>query len=125
MAVALETRAPFLDHELVEMISRLPPSVRVGAKPKQLLKDILYKYVPPEMIERPKMGFGIPLRSWMQNEMKEQMYDLLSPDRIKRQGLFSPEVCQNLLDRFYLKKEPIENLLWPLLVFQKWHQHWQ
>jgi asparagine synthase (glutamine-hydrolysing) len=124
MAVSLEARAPFLDHELIELVCALPLHHRVGQNPKELLKSILFDFVPRELIERPKMGFSIPMQQWLKTDFQAMTLDLLSAERLKQQGLFETEAVQKLLHEFYQKDMPRENLIWPLLVFQLWHQQW-
>jgi asparagine synthase (glutamine-hydrolysing) len=124
MAVSLEGRAPFLDHELIELVCKLPLNQRVGNHPKQILRDILYQHVPRKLIERPKMGFSIPLSQWLKGDFKGMTQDLLHPDRIQQQGLFDTAAIARVLEEFYQKDMPRENLIWPLLVFQLWHQKW-
>jgi len=87
MAASLETRAPLLDARVVEFASRLPFEMKIsGGKGKRLLRQVLYRYVPPSMIERPKQGFAIPLDGWLRVSLRGWAEDLLSEERLKSQG---------------------------------------
>jgi asparagine synthase (glutamine-hydrolysing) len=92
LAVSLETRAPFLDHRVVEYAWRLPLSLKIrNGQSKWLLRQILYRYVPRELIERPKMEFGVPLDMWLRGSLKEWVWSLIAPERLRREGFFRPE----------------------------------
>ena len=92
MAVALEARVPLLDHRVVEFAWRLPRSFMVrGGQGKAILRDILYKHVPRELIERPKMGFGVPIDAWLRGPLRDWAEDLLDEKRLREGGLLDPE----------------------------------
>src|SRR5690606_26628106 len=92
MAVSLETRAPLLDHRIVEFAWRIPPAMKIrDGRGKWLLRQLLYRYVPPELVERPKTGFSVPLDSWLRGPLREWAQALLDPQRLRREGLFQPE----------------------------------
>src|SRR4051812_42400369 len=82
MSASLESRSPFLDHQLIELVCSLPMHHRLTTEPKFLLKSILYDFVPRQIVDRPKMGFGVPLKAWLQGELRPWMLDLLSPAAI-------------------------------------------
>jgi len=121
MGVSLETRVPFLDHELVEETFKVPISMHLyGGKSKAILRDILYKYVPQHLIERPKMGFGVPLDIWLRGPLRDWAENLLNETRLDDEGFFVTEkVCQ-------IWKEHIDgsknwsSQLWNILMFQSW-----
>ena len=95
MAVSLETRIPFLDHRVLEFAWSLPFHYKVkGTEGKSILRKILYNYVPKELIERPKMGFGIPLENWLKDSLRPWAEELLNPSLIKEQGLLNEKVIQ-------------------------------
>src|SRR5580698_6735147 len=89
MAVALETRVPFLDKDVVEFAARIPPGMKVRAsRGKWLVRQVLYQHVPAALIDRPKTGFSILLDDWLRGPLRSWACDLLSPERLRRQGLF-------------------------------------
>ncbi|HYC36414.1 MAG TPA: asparagine synthase (glutamine-hydrolyzing) [Usitatibacter sp.] len=129
MASGLEGREPFLDHRLVEFAARLPLELRNGPLgPKHLLRKILYKYVPRELLERPKQGFGIPLASWLRGELAPLVHEYLSPRRIREQGLFDPALVTRAVRNFREGGPGNDRLdmqkLWYLISFQLWHERW-
>ena len=92
MGVSLETRVPFLDHHIIEFASQIPLSMKLNnGGGKAILKDVLYGYVPRELIERPKMGFGIPVGDWLRGPLKEWAEELLDASKLASQGFFYPE----------------------------------
>ena len=124
MAFGLEGREPFLDQRIIEFASRLPSEFKIrNGRNKSILKDIVHKYVPKELMDRPKMPFLAPLSKWFSNDLKEYYLDYISPERIEKDGIFSSEIIQ-LRDRF-LSGEKINNQkLWNVLVFQMWKDKW-
>lgn len=120
MAVGLEAREPLLDHRLVGWSRQLPLSLRIhNGQGKWLLRQILYKYVPPALVDRPKQGFGIPLRALITETLREWSQDLLSPQALADHDLFHTQAVLELVqDVFYQSRH--ENLLWHFLVFQQW-----
>lgn len=121
MAVSLEGRVPFLDHRLVELAWRVPMTAKIkGGTGKQILRDILYRHVPKALIERPKMGFAVPVGAWLRGPLRDWAEDLLAPSRLQNEGLLNVTnvraVWQNLLDG---NESNVPNL-WALLMFQAW-----
>jgi len=123
MSASLEARAPLLDARVVEFASRLPFEMKIsGRTGKQLLRNVLYRYVPPKLIERPKRGFRIPLDEWLLGSLRDWAEDLLSEERLKSEGFFQPQpiraAWQSLLngksDRQFGRR------LWSVLMFQSW-----
>lgn len=121
MAVSLETRVPMLDKDVVEFAWTLPLSYRQGGGvSKKILRDILYRYVPRELMERPKKGFSIPLHRWLkQRELREWAESLLSPSLLEEQGLFDAAAVKKLWDD-YILKNVWRPQIWYILVFQEW-----
>src|SRR6476646_3367415 len=100
MAVGVEARVPFLDVELVEFAARIPVKYKQrGRVGKWVLKKAMEPYLPHDVIYRPKSGFGAPLRQWMRNELRPLMADVLSPESLRRRGLFEPDAVQNLISQ--------------------------
>ena len=130
MAAGLEGREPFLDHRLVEFALRLPLELRQGALgPKHLLRKILYKHVPRELLERPKQGFAVPLAAWMRGpELKPLVDQYLSPERIRDGGLFDPEMVAATVRNFREGGPGNDRLdtqrVWYLLSFELWRERW-
>jgi asparagine synthase (glutamine-hydrolysing) len=125
MAVSLEGREPFLDHKVVEWTSRLPSEFkwRKGVS-KYLLRKVLYKYIPKELVERPKQGFGVPVYEWFKKDLKSLYLEYLNPERIKREGLFNHGEVSRLLEDYLKDRGVNHNKLWLLFVFQLWKERW-
>lgn len=125
MAVGLEGREPLLDHRIVEFALRLPLSMRRGALgTKHALRRILYKYVPRELIERPKMGFAIPLREWLRGDLAYLIDQYLDPQRLAAQGLFNVAQVTAAVRAFRAGDDRMTNRVWTVLAFQMWHERW-
>jgi asparagine synthase (glutamine-hydrolysing) len=121
MACSLEVRAPFLDYELVEFVMGLPSDYKLkGLTSKYILKKAMKNYLPGEVIERKKKGFGVPIAKWVKGPLKELFRDLLSPDRIKREGFLNPESVTTLLQDHLLNRKDNRKQLWTLLVWELW-----
>jgi asparagine synthase (glutamine-hydrolysing) len=121
MAVSLETRAPFLDHRVVEFALQLPSSWKVnGTSGKQLLKRVLTRYLPSSFFERPKMGFSIPLGSWLRSELRPWAEDLLNEKTLAKSGLLHPAPIITLWRQHISGTHNWEHHLWDILMFQSW-----
>jgi asparagine synthase (glutamine-hydrolysing) len=121
MAVSLETRVPFLDHRIVEFASSLPMSLKIrDGSTKWILRQLLYRYVPRELIERPKMGFGIPLHDWLRGPLRDWAESLLDPQRLKSEGYFMPGPIRAVWERHLRGQGNYQHQLWPVLMFQAW-----
>ena len=121
MAVSLETRVPFLDHELVEFAMRLPLAYKsragVGKWP---LRELLYRYVPQKMIDRPKRGFAVPIGDWLRGELKGWAEALLAEDVLMRDSFFDSKAVTKLWNE-HLRGHDVSPQLWPILMFQEWY----
>lgn len=125
MASSLEGREPFLDHRVIEWAAQLPDNFKYnnGIK-KHILREVIHKYVPKEMMERPKMGFAIPIEKWLQNELKSLVNEQINKERIEKDGVLNWEKVNNLLKSFYNGKTESYVKLWNLLMFQMWYEKW-
>jgi asparagine synthase (glutamine-hydrolysing) len=121
MAVSLETRVPLLDHHIVEFALSLPMSLRRReGRGKWIMRQLLDRYVPRHLIERPKKGFGVPLAAWLRGPLKTWATDLLSPETLKRDGYFEAQAITRALDDHLSGRRDRHNDLWPVLVAQQW-----
>ncbi len=124
MGVSLETRVPFLDHRLIEFAWRLPLSLNIrNGEGKRLLRQVLYKYVPKELIERPKMGFGVPIDSWLRGPLRIWADALLDEKRLHEEGFFNPEPIREKWREHLSGSRNWQYLLWDVLMFQSWLEH--
>jgi asparagine synthase (glutamine-hydrolysing) len=126
MACSLEVRAPFLDHELVEFVMGLPSHLKLrGFTSKYILKKAMKNYLPDEVIQRKKKGFGVPIAKWVKRELKELFRDLLSHERIKREGFLNPEYVTSLLKEHLENKKDNRKQLCTLLIWELWVNRYQ
>jgi asparagine synthase (glutamine-hydrolysing) len=125
MAASLETRVPFLDHHVVELAWRMPQAVKLhDGKGKKVLRHLLARYVPPALTERSKMGFSVPIGSWLRGPLREWAEVLLSPELLERGALLNPEPIRRLWHAHLSGQGDHPALLWNALMFQAWRQHW-
>jgi asparagine synthase (glutamine-hydrolysing) len=121
MAVSIEGREPLLDHRIVEMAFRLPIDLRRGALgTKHLLRRVLYRHVPRAMVERPKMGFTVPMLEWLRGGLAHLLDAHLDPSDVARQGILNPGVVQRTLRAFRRGDDYLVDKVWLLLAFQLW-----
>lgn len=125
MSTSLETRVPLLDHRLVEFAWRLPTGflIRKG-KGKHLLRQVLHRHVPPGLVERPKMGFAVPLDSWLRGPLREWAEELLDENRLRREGVLNPEPIRQKWAEHLTGRRNWQYQLWGILMFQAWQEHW-
>ena len=124
MAVSLEAREPLLDHRLVEFAWALPKDLKVRrGESKWILRQVLYRYVPKTLIERPKMGFGVPIDHWLRGPLRHWAENLIDRSRLEREGLLNPDPIHAYWQAHVSGGENWAYPLWNVLVFQAWLEH--
>jgi len=125
MAVALETRAPFLDHRVAALAWRLPMAFKIrGGQGKWILRKLLDRYVPRALIDRPKAGFAIPIGLWLRGPLKAWAEDLLHPERLQAEGYLRPEPIQRIWHEHQSGRFDHTSRLWTVLMWQAWLERW-
>lgn len=130
MKYSIESRCPILDVNVMEYSYRLPHSYKYanGIK-KRILKDIAYDYIPRQLLDRPKVGFSVPLDKWLRGPLKEQLLDMCSAEYLKRQGIFNADYVNSFLQQYLQKGDKgsgtggnYSRMVWALFAFQQWYQ---
>jgi asparagine synthase (glutamine-hydrolysing) len=122
MGVSLETRVPFLDHNIFEFAAKIPLEMKLNkGVGKSILRDVLYKYVPKDLIERPKMGFGIPVGAWLKGPLKEWAEELLDESLLENQGFFHVSIVRKMWSEHLAGTRNWQSQLWAVLMFQAWY----
>ena len=125
MGVSLETRTPFLDPDVIALAARLPMALKIReGQGKWALRQVLYQHVPREMIERPKAGFAIPIGIWLRGPLRDWAEELLSHERLAKDGFFDPEIIRQTWAEHLSGRRDWTTRLWAILMFQAWHAQW-
>ncbi|MDC6457768.1 asparagine synthase (glutamine-hydrolyzing) [Alphaproteobacteria bacterium] len=121
MANSLETRAPFLDRDIVEFAWQIPQKFKISkGQGKWIMRQQLFKRVPETMFDRPKMGFSVPIGNWLKGELRDWADSLINASRINAEGVFDATIVQEKWDEHLSGKKNWENQLWTILMFQAW-----
>jgi asparagine synthase (glutamine-hydrolysing) len=125
MSVSLEGREPFLDQRVIEWAAQLPMEYKYNnGNKKFIIKEIVHKYIPKEMMDRPKMGFGIPIAAWLEHELKSYVDQYLDEGFIAKQNIFNNTEVQKIKKSFYNGKVERAEKIWYILMFQMWYDKW-
>lgn len=125
MSVSLEGREPMLDNRLIEYVARLDPDLKIkNGNKKYLLKQITHKYLPKEIMDRPKMGFNVPIIEWFSDELKHYLEQYFDPVLLKKQGLFNVEELTKMKRQYLAGQKHHIAKLWNVLIFQMWYERW-
>ncbi len=125
MSVSLEGREPFLDQRIIEWAAQLPMEYKYNnGNKKFIIKEIVHKYLPKEMMDRPKMGFGIPIAAWLQNELKQYVDRYFDEAFVVKQNVFNNNEIQRIRKSFYDGKIERAEKIWYILMFQMWYDKW-
>jgi asparagine synthase (glutamine-hydrolysing) len=125
MAVSLETRAPLLDHRVVEFAWRLPGGLKIrGYQGKRILRQVLDRYVPKQLVNRPKQGFDLPIDAWLRGPLRDWAEAMLDPHRLAREGYLQPEPIRAVWAEHLNGTRDHGWPMWPVLMFQTWQERW-
>ena len=124
MAVSLEGRVPYLDHRIVEFAASLPLSMKLRhGGGKWILRQALGRYVPKELIDRPKKGFSLPIAEWIRGPLREWAEELLDEGRLRHDGYFHPQIVRKVWEDHLSGQRDLRHQVWALLMFQAWLEH--
>ncbi len=132
MKYSLEARCPIMDTDVMEYSFRIPHKFKyAGGDKKHILKDIAYDYIPKELLDRPKTGFGVPMDAWLRGPLKEQLLDFSSTAFLKRQGVFNPEYVSGFINNYVINGDGgpstganYSKIAWSFFIFQQWYSYY-
>lgn len=125
MSASLEGREPFLDQHIIEWAAQLPSAYKYHNRQKKyILKQIVHRYIPKEIMDRPKMGFGIPVEQWLSAELKDLVHEYLNEEKLEAHGLFNTSAVLAIVSAFYAGRKENHLQVWYLLMFQMWYGKW-
>ena len=123
MSNGLEVRLPLLDHEILEFSWQLPESLKIReGVSKWILRQVLYRYVPRNLIDRPKMGFSVPISGWISGDLREWSQNLLCRKKLEQQGIFDAQQVDLTYKQHLCGRADHSHKLWSVLMFQAWHE---
>jgi asparagine synthase (glutamine-hydrolysing) len=121
MAVSLEARVPLLDHRVVEFAWSLPNEWKcLGKDSKRILKDVLYQHVPQKLLDRPKVGFGVPINQWLKGPLRDWAESLIGENRLRQEGFLDVHFVRSMWKEHLSGKRNWQGQLWSVLMFQAW-----
>jgi asparagine synthase (glutamine-hydrolysing) len=125
MSVSLEGREPLLDHRVIEFVSQLPSAYKVkDGNKKCILKSIVHDYIPKKLMDRPKMGFSIPLNEWLGDELRKYVLEYLNSEKVVKTEVLNPSEVERLKKQYLKNSNFSTNKIWLLLVFMMWYERW-
>jgi asparagine synthase (glutamine-hydrolysing) len=125
MSVALEGREPLLDHRIIEFVSQLPSDLKYhNGTTKYLLKKIVHKYIPKELMDRPKAGFTFPMNEWLTTDLKDHLFHYINEDQFKKHNFLNIKKAMSVRGEFLAGRQGRETPIWLLLMFQMWWNRW-
>jgi asparagine synthase (glutamine-hydrolysing) len=123
MAYSLEARSPFLDHDLMEFAASLPAELKLdGMNKKIVLRDAMRGWIPDEILDRPKMGFGVPIVDWFRGELRGYVEEVLLDPQARSRGYFREKAVRSLIDRHVSGRQDVSYQIWALLMHELWHR---
>lgn len=125
MSVSIEGREPLVDHRILEFTAQLPFDFKYNNNTgKRILKDIVYDFIPKEMVNRPKTGFSLPIYSWLRSDLSFLLDEFLSERSLSQTGIFNTHFVRKELKKFRENKLHYSPIIWYLLMFQMWYAEW-
>jgi asparagine synthase (glutamine-hydrolysing) len=123
MAASLEARVPLLDHKLIEFVNSIPAHLKLnGLETKHIFKKAIRDFVPAEILDRPKQGFGVPVQEWINQQLRERIHETLTEQRTRERGYIEPAYVQLLLDEHERGRRDHSTQLWSLFMLELWHR---